>query len=341
MVGELNASHLGISGPFIPAAASPVRPVGRLGLRFDRVEYETKGHLRVSEIIALSPSAISGHIKTGDYLVAVDDEQIGPGDNLDELLANKVGRRVALKIASSGDGANAREIAVQPVSLATEKGLVYRQWVNERRAYVEKISKGRLGYAHMPDMSSNSLTQLYVDLDVDNHSREGVVVDIRNNSGGFVNAYAIDVFARRGYMTMTVRGYPPAPARTILGQRALERPTILVTNQHSLSDAEDFTEGYRALKLGKVVGEPTAGWIIYTWGITLIDGSNFRLPRQKIQDSAGMVMEMNPRPVDIPVSRPIGESQIGKDSQLDAAVSELLKQIGPSQANGGSAKTQR
>src|SRR5262249_28827771 len=131
MVGELNASHLGISGPFIPAAASPVRPVGRLGLRFDRVEYETKGHLRVSEIIALSPSAISGQIKTGDYLVAVDDEQIGPGDNLDELLANKVGHRVALKIASSGDGAYAREVAVQPVSLGTEKGLVYRQWVNE------------------------------------------------------------------------------------------------------------------------------------------------------------------------------------------------------------------
>ena len=55
----------------------------------------------------------------------------------------------------------------------------------------------------------------------------------------------------------------------MLGQRALERPTILVTNQHSLSDAEDFTEGYRTLKLGKVVGEPTSGWIIYTGSATL------------------------------------------------------------------------
>ncbi len=341
MIGELNASHLGISGSFGATSASPVQPVGRLGLRFDRVEYETKGYLRVSEVIALGPAAISGQIKTGDYLIAVDDEQIGAGVNLDELLANKAGRRVALKVASSGDGANAREVAVQPVSQGTEKGLVYRQWVNERRAYVEKISNGRLGYVHMPDMSANSLTQLYVDLDADNHSREGVVIDVRNNNGGFVNAYAIDVFARRGYMTMTVRGYPPAPARTMLGQRALERPTILVTNQHSLSDAEDFTEGYRSLKLGKVVGEPTAGWIIYTWGTTLIDGSSFRLPRQKIQDSAGMVMELNPRRVDTPVTRPIGESYTGKDSQLDAAVSELLKQIGPRGTNSGSAKSQR
>jgi tricorn protease len=339
MVGELNASHLGIAGPF--SGAPPVQQVGRLGLRFDRVEYETKGHLRIIEVIALSPAAISGQIKTGDYLIAIDDERIGASANLDGLLANKVNRRVALKVASSGEGADTREVVVQPVSQGTEKGLLYRQWVNERRAYVEKISNGRLGYVHMPDMSSNSLTQLYVDLDSDNHSRDGVVVDVRNNNGGFVNAYAIDVFARRGYMTMTVRGYPPAPARTMLGQRALERPTILVTNQHSLSDAEDFTEGYRALKLGKVVGEPTAGWIIYTWGTTLIDGSSFRLPRQKIQDGSGTVMEMNPRQVDMRVTRPIGESLTGKDSQLDAAVRELLRQIEPRESNSGSAKPQR
>jgi Tol biopolymer transport system component/C-terminal processing protease CtpA/Prc len=339
MVGELNASHLGISAP---GAAATSQPVGRLGLRFDRVEYETKELLRVSEVIALSPAAISGQIKVGDYLVAVDGEQLDARTNLDELLANKVRRRVALKIASTGDGADAREVVVQPVNQGTEKGLLYRQWVNERRAYVEKISNGRLGYAHMPDMGMGSLMQLYADLDTDNHAREGVVVDVRNNNGGFVNAYAIDVFARRGYMTMTVRGYPSAPARTMLGQRALERPTILVTNQHSLSDAEDFTEGYRALKLGKVVGEPTAGWIIYTWGATLIDGSSFRLPRQKIQDSAGMVMELNPRQVDVRVVRPIGESYTGKDSQLDAAVSELLKQLGTREAGGsGGAKSQR
>ncbi|MFZ0750338.1 MAG: S41 family peptidase, partial [Pyrinomonadaceae bacterium] len=105
-------------------------------------------------------------------------------------------------------------------------------------------------------------------------------------------------------------------------------PTILVTNQHSLSDAEDFTEGYRTLGLGKVVGEPTAGWIIYTSGVQLIDGSNLRLPFNRITANDGTLMEMNPRPVDIPVSKAIGESLVGRDSQLEAAVSELLKQLG-------------
>ena len=76
------------------------------------------------------------------------------------------------------------------------------------------------------------------------------------------------------------------------------------------------------------VGEPTAGWIIYTGGVQLIDGSNLRMPSFKIFASDGTPMEMHPRQVDVAVTRPVGESYAQKDSQLDAAVAELLKQIG-------------
>src|SRR5205085_7701850 len=133
--------------------------------------------------------------------------------------------------------------------------------------------------------------QLYLDLDTENHSREGVVVDVRNNNGGFVNAYAIDVLARQSYLKMADRDEPAVPARIVLGQRSLEKPTILVVNRHSLSDAEDFTEGYRSLKLGKVVGEPTAGWIIYTSDATLIDGSTLRLPSTRVTTAGGAAVE--------------------------------------------------
>jgi len=323
MVGELNASHSGVSAPF--SANQP--STGKLGLRFDRAEYETAGRLRVTEVLPLGPGALAG-VKTGEYLLAIDGAQIGARINVDELLSFKIAKRVSLTVSATSDGANKREVAVRPVNTATEKGLLYRKWVEEKREFVAKISGGRLGYVHMFDMGSGSLSQLFVDLDTENHSREGVVVDVRNNNGGFVNAYAIDVLARRGYMTMTRRGFPSAPARTVLGQRALEAPTILVTNQHSLSDAEDFTEGYRALKLGKVVGEPTAGWIIYTSSATLIDGTSIRLPFIKITTSDGKLMELSPRPVDVPVVRPIGESYTGHDVQLETAVRELLKQIG-------------
>jgi tricorn protease len=324
MVGELNASHLGAGAP--PAGNQP--STGRIGLRFDRREYETTKRLRVTEVITLSPAAIAGTIKAGDYLLAVDGRAIDETTNVDEVLNYKIGRRVALTVSSTADGADKREVVVRPVNAATERGLMYRQWVERNREYVSRASNGRLGYAHMFDMSSASLAQLHIDLDAENYAKDGVVIDIRNNSGGFVNVYAIDVLARRGYLTMTLRGLSGTPARTVLGQRALNRPTILVTNQHSLSDAEDFSEGYRTLRLGQVVGEPTAGWIIYTWNQTLIDGTTFRLPRMKVTANDGTNMERNPRPVDIEVTRPIGETLTERDSQLDAAVRELLKQLG-------------
>lgn len=319
MVGELNASHSGVSGP----AGSFT--TGRLGVRFDGDEYKNFGRLKVTEVITLGPAAVTGEIHVGNYLVSIDGTLISSATNIDQLLENKINKRVLLTIASSASAKDTKKVTVRPVNLTTEKGLLYRQWVQQQRDYIAKVSGGRLGYVHMFDMSANSLNQLYLDVDAENHSREGVVVAVRNNNGGFVNAYALDVISRKGYMTMTVRGLPSAPARNQLGQRALDAPTILVTNQHSLSDAEDFTEGYRTLNLGKVVGEPTGGWIIYTSSATLVDGTTIRLPFIKITDHEGKNMELNPRPVDIPVSKPLGE--YNKDSQLDTAVKELLRQI--------------
>jgi tricorn protease len=325
MIGELNASHLGINPPPAPGGAAGV--IGHLGLDFDRAEYESSGRLKVTGVLALGPAALSGGIQRGDYLIAVDGEPVGPRVNLDSLLDNKINRRVLLKITKDASGQNAKEIPVRPIAATTERALRYRQWVDDRREYVAKASRGRLGYVHMPDMSAASLAQLYVDLDADNVARDGVVIDVRNNNGGFVNVYALDVLARRPYLNMTQRGTPTAPARSVLGQRSLEKPTVLVTNQHSLSDAEDFTEGYRALGLGKVVGEPTAGWIIYTWNTRLLDGTVLRLPRMRITDRHGNAMEMHPRPVDIEVKRPIGESYGSRDLQLDKAVETLLAEL--------------
>jgi Tol biopolymer transport system component/C-terminal processing protease CtpA/Prc len=324
MVGELNASHSGVNGP----SFSPQSNVGRFGVRFDRDEYERAGKLKVTEVLTLSPAALSG-IKPGDYIQSVDGARIDARTNLDSLLLYKTGKRVTLSVSRTADGAGARDVAIRPVNLATERGLLYRDWVESRRAYVAKVSNGRLGYVHMQDMGQGSLNQLYQDLDVENRGREGVIIDIRNNNGGFVNPYAIDVFARQGYLKFTPRDFSTVPGRSVLGQRSLEKPTALVTNMHSLSDAEDFTEGYRALKLGPVIGEPTAGWIIFTSDIGLLDGSSsVRVPFERITDMNGNDMEMHPRQVDVTVTRPIGEWYTGRDSQLDTAVAELLKRIG-------------
>ena len=323
MIGELNASHSGINRA--PGGFGPNR-VGDLGLRFDREAYEAGKGLVVREVITLGPAAIEGSIKPGDVLLAVDGRPLSPTVDLDQLMLDKAEKRTVLSVRT---GSATRQAIVRPVSSTVAGGLLYRQWITSQRAYVDRISGGRLGYVHIADMSSESLDQLYLDLDAQNQGKEGVVVDVRNNNGGFVNGYVLDVFARRNYLTMTSRGQSPVPSRQALGQRALGLPTVLLTNESSLSDAEDFTEGYRALKLGKVVGVPTAGWIIYTSNVPLVDGSVVRVPSTRIQGAAGDDMELHPRPVDVTVERPLGDTLQGKDTQLDAAVAELLKGLGP------------
>lgn len=319
MIGELNSSHSGVSAPTPGGggAGGGRGTVGQLGLSFDRAAYENSGTLKITGVLPQSPADLA-KIQPGEELRSIDGVALAAGVNLDEQLQYKIGKRVTLDVSG-------RPVTVQPVASLQDQ--IYRKWVEDNRDYVSRISNGKLGYVHIRDMSEQALTQLYQDLDAQNRAREGVVIDIRNNNGGFVNAYALDVLARRPYLTMTERGGPAGSARSVLGQRSLELPTILVVNQHSLSDAEDFTEGYRTLKLGKVVGEPTAGWIIYTGSVNLVDGTVMRMPQTMITGADGKNMENNPRPVDVAVTRPIGESYTGKDSQLDAAVKELLAEI--------------
>ena len=227
LIGELNASHSGMGGP----RASGAEPVheGQLGLRFDREAYEAGKGLVITEVIALSPAAIEGSIKPGETLVAVNGAAIGPHVNLDELLLDQVGKRTVLTINGSG---KTREAIVRPVTTAEAAGLLYRQWVEANRAYVAKLSGGKLGYVHIPDMSDESLAQLYIDLDAQNESREGVVVDVRNNNGGYVNGRVIDVFARRNYLMMTPRDQFAVPgAARPWASAPWACLTVLLTNE--------------------------------------------------------------------------------------------------------------
>jgi len=318
MVGELNASHLGVGAP----VGVPLPEVADLAGEFEPTAYANAHKLVLSEVIPLGPLALAGGIRAGDEILAVDGTTIAEHTNIDELLANHVGKRTVLSIAPQGDRARKRDIAVQPTDRASAKQLRYRAWVAGRRAYVSKASGGRLGYVHIPDMGSGALAQLYVDLDTDNQTKSGVVIDVRNNTGGFVDPYVIDVLNRRDYINFSSRLNRSGPERPSLGQRALDLPTVLITNEHSLSDAENLSEGYRRSHLGRIVGTPTAGWIIFTSGTPLIDGSFLRLPSYRVQTLEGTTMERHPRPVDITVDRALGEGD--RDRQLDAAMRELM-----------------
>jgi Tol biopolymer transport system component/C-terminal processing protease CtpA/Prc len=323
LVGELDSSHTGIGAP--PSGVAP--KTGYLGVQFDTAAYERSGRLEIAEITPLGPIALAGGVAVGDVVLAVNGRAVDRHTDVDDALANTIGMRTMLRIERHGDPAQTHDVVVQPVDVNTAGVLRYEAWVEGRRAYVDRISGGRLGYVHMFDMGAESLQKLYTDLDVRNRDKDGVVVDVRNNEGGFVDPYAIDVLTRREYLSFKPRFGTEPPERSSLGQRALDRPTVLVTNEHSLSDAEDFSEGYHVLRAGKIVGTPTAGWIIFTSSAPLADGSSVRIPFINVIGHDGVNMELHPRPVDDLVTIPPGAAERGDDPQLDAAVSVLLRQV--------------
>lgn len=313
MAGELRASHLGA----YPAGGGSSQ--GYLGLLFEPAEQAASGRLVVAEVVPDSPAALAG-VAVGEELTAVNGEPVTRKRSLGSLLERTVGRRVLLRVG-------ARELAVRPIGAGAYRRLRYRAWVYANEAYVHRISGGRLGYVHIRAMDDDSLRQLQADLDSEAYSKEGIVVDVRFNTGGSVGTYIIDILARRSVLLTTFRNRPPVDAGYFYGNPSLNRPTVLLINENSISNAEMFAESYRRLSLGSVVGRPSAGGVIGTSSYPLIDGTIYRLPRIKVATPEGEDLEGAGRMVDIDVALPLGEWARGIDRQLDAAVQALLGQI--------------
>ena len=322
MVGELNASHLGAGGRTDKA------PDSFLGADFDRETLERDGRFKISEIIPESPLTLPEEpAQIGEYLVAIDGILLNRGVNLSEQLQRKQGKRVTVKLNDTPQLEGARELTVQPIDDGQHRNLRYKEWVRWNEAYVHEKSNRRLGYVHIREMSFEAYLQFIADLDTETHDREGVVIDVRFNPGGHIAPFILDVLHRRAYTQSNYRGLITTTDTNLAGNRILEQPVILITNEHSGSNAEMFSEGFRKLGLGKVVGMPTAGAVIWTWGWGLLDGTIFRLPRLRVTTLEGENTEGTARPVDVQVDRPLGEAAQGIDSQLDVAVEQLLAQI--------------
>ena len=322
MVGELNASHLGASGRSGPG------PDSFLGADFDREALETNGHFKITYFTAESSLTLPAEpARIGEYLVAIDGVALNGRVNLPEQLQRKSGRRVTVKLNDKPELEGARDLTVQPISEDKHADLRYRDWVIRNEVYIHEKSNGRLGYVHIRAMSYAAYIQFIANLDTETHDREGIIVDVRFNGGGHIAPFILDVLSRKAYTQSSYRGRMSTADTNLAGNRILDRPLVLITNEHSGSNAEMFSEGFRRLGLGKVVGMPTAGAVIWTWSWTLLDGTSFRLPRLQVATLEGENTEGAARPVDVEVDRTLGEAAQGVDSQLDVAVEQLLAQI--------------
>jgi len=318
MVGELRTSHLG-SG-FYGGESDD----GFIGILFAAEPLLREGRLIVERILPDGPAALaSAPPQPGEELIAIDGTHLNGSISIHKLLLRSAGRRVRIRLRAN-DG-NEREIVVRAIGQTAYQELRYRDWVLTNEQYVHRLSKGQIGYVHIAEMSYRAYQQFLVDLDAETHSKAGVIIDVRYNTGGHTATFILDVLMRRSALRSGFRDLGTTDASHLAGNRVLDRPTVLVTNERSTSNTEMLSESYRRLKLGKVVGRPTAGAVIWTYEIQLLDGAWLSLPRLYVVTPEGEDLEGRGRPVDVDVVRPLGEWANGHDSQLEAAVTTLLK----------------
>jgi tricorn protease len=326
MVGELNASHLGIAG-FLPP---PEERTAELGLLFD--ESYTGPGLKIVEVLKRGPADKRGiNLRAGDIVWSIDGVDINGKFNLESVLNDKVGENVMLKVSSSPtadpkDPKAWRRVEIQGASRDTVSNLMYERWVDRNARRVAGLSKGKLGYIHIPAMDEDGLDRFVRALYSDNFDKEAIVLDVRYNGGGFTHDQILNYLGakehtffrhRNGGEGMVLRPF----------DRKWTRPLVLLINNRSYSDAEIFPHAFRTLGLGKLVGQPTGGHVIGTTSVRLIDGSVFRVPRTGVFTAKGVNMEKEGVKPDVEVVQHPDQLAKGQDPQLEKAVEVLVQTV--------------
>lgn len=330
MLGQVNASHMGLFRGENPKQTQSQK-TGLLGIEGTH----TDDGFKVTTVLPNSPAdREESKLKLGDIITAVDQVKLD-NQNLYSLLTNKIDAPVLLSVNSNG---NNKEVVIWPVESLSDE--IYDAWVNERRRLTEKYSKGRLGYLHIRGMNWTSFERFERELMAAGFGKDGIVIDVRYNGGGWTTDYLMAVLNVKQHAYTIPRGAAKNlerehkkfkdtyPFSERLPLSAWTKPSIAMSNENSYSNAEIFSHAYKALGIGKLVGRPTFGAVISTGAYQLVDGSIVRMPFRGwwVKDS-GKNMDFTPAEPDIEVFNPPAYKAKGIDPQLRRAVKELLKDI--------------
>ncbi|MHC4597893.1 MAG: S41 family peptidase, partial [Planctomycetota bacterium] len=324
MLGEINASHLGIYGP---REEGPTDETGLLGVDFDP-DHEGPG-LRVAYVVDRGPAdREESRLAPGDVILEVSNLAVEPRANLHRILNRTAGRRILLKVSDGAEPATEREVTIRPHSPRQESNARYEAWIDENRKRVKDKSSGRLAYLHIRGMSWPSFERFERDLYSAAHGKEGLLIDVRNNGGGWTADMLLTVLTVKRHAVTRSRGggkgYPQ-------GRRpfyAWTKPAATLCNEASFSNAEIFSHAFKTLGRGPLVGRPTFGGVISTGGARLLDGSWIRMPtRGWWVYPDGPDMELNGAVPDHNVVVTPDDEEAGRDPQLDKAVEVLLREL--------------
>jgi tricorn protease len=318
MIGQLNASHTGVSG----GPSNVDRDVATRYPGFDLVA-DPSGFYKVGHIYKDGPADHDYlKIKTGDFVISVDDRDLKTADNYWQAFTLASGNKFHFMINDKPAKDGAWEVTVTPASQGEFGTLQYARWVNDRRDMVTKASNGEIGYLHIRAMDAPSLRQFQLDLAA-NRTKKALVIDQRFNGGGGIDQELLSILSGRQYQYTIGRdaGFQQPRPQNFYG------PMVVMQNERSASDAEMFPAGFKALGLGKVVGVPTAGAVIGTGSYTLLDGSTIRTPGSGVWLATGENMENYGVPPDVYVDNTPADFIKGRDAQLEKAVEVLKEQL--------------
>ncbi|MBM3473984.1 MAG: PDZ domain-containing protein [Armatimonadetes bacterium] len=319
MIGELDASHLGISGGE-PGGSSP--PTACLGITPDP-KHRGPG-LRIADVMPDSPAdKPNSKLAVGEYILSLDGEAVSNNERFTELLNGRIGERVTLTVNSEPKTEGAREVAIKPVSYGDYDGLRYERWVRDNHEMAKRLSDGKVYYAHIAGMDDGSLNRFKREVFGEAQRYGALLIDVRNNGGGHTHDALLEM------LTKTVHGWTArrgAPLRTS-PYLQFDGPKAVLINEYSASDAEIFPNGFREKGLGPVIGMTTNGAVIGTYDVTLVNGSRFRVPTSGWFTMKGVDLEnMGVKP-DFEVPYPYEAYRDGRDPQIRKAVEVLLERL--------------
>ena len=332
MLGQLNASHMGIYGSN-PEDTQRERS-GLLGIGV--IPVSNGNGVEVTKVVPESPAdRPQSKLQVGDVITHIEGVPIESEQNFYAPLINDVSKQVLLQVENEE---GSREVVIRPTNSLNDE--LYDEWVQSRRELTEKYSNGRLGYVHIEGMNFTSFERFERELMASGHDKEGIVIDVRWNGGGWTTDYLMTVLNVQQHAYTVPRGatdnlqkdhtkfrqYYPFSER--LPEAWWTKPSIAISNESSYSNAEIFSHAFKHLGIGKLVGMPTFGAVISTGGLGLLDGSFVRMPfRGWYVKATDENMEHGPAVPDVIINNRPDSKANGEDPQLKRAVEELLDEI--------------
>ncbi len=261
-------------------------------------------------------------VREGDILKAVNGRAVASEADLSRALRSRAGEQVRLDLLR--DGAEI-SVIVNPIMSWENAELRYQDWVEHRRTRVRSVSEGRIGYLHLESMLHSDLGTFARDF-FEHVDKDGLIIDVRGNTGGNVSSALLNVLMRRvwAFRQWSLEG----PARTIMPQTFRGHLAVLI-DQSTYSDGENFAAGTKALDLGHLIGTRTAGAAIaLTRSNSLVDGGVASIGESPKFDLEGQwLIEGHGVAPMIEVINPPVASFHGADAQLDAAIAYLTERM--------------